>query len=70
MSRDYLMGGEPDVVIQVLDATNLGAQPLSRAAGHRDRPAVVVALNMADLVEKNGDKIDIAALRRAWVVRS
>ena len=44
-SRDYLMSGEPDVVVQ----TGL---------------PVVVALNMADLVEKNGDKIDTDKLSK------
>ena len=59
-SRDYLMSGEPDVVVQVVDATNLY---LALQVIETGLP-VVVALNMADLVEKNGDKIDTDKLSK------
>ena len=57
-SRDYLMSGEPDVVIQVVDATNLERNLYLALQVIETGLPVVVALNMADLVEKNGDKID------------
>ena len=65
VSRDYLMSGEPDVVIQVLDATNLERNLYLALQVIETGLPVVVALNMADLVEKHGDKIDIAALEKS-----
>lgn len=62
VSRDYLMGGEPDVVIQVIDATNLERNLYLALQVIETGVPVVVALNMADLVEKAGDSIDIKAL--------
>ena len=65
VSRDYLMGGEPDVVVQVVDATNLERNLYLALQVIETGLPVVVALNMADLVEKNGDAIDVARLERA-----
>ncbi|MCI7731220.1 ferrous iron transport protein B [Enorma burkinafasonensis] len=64
VSRDYLMGGEPDVVIQLLDATNLERNLYLTLQVIECGLPVVVALNMADLVEKNGDHIDAGALSK------
>ena len=65
VGRDYLMGDEPDAVIQVLDATNLERNLYLALQVIETGLPVVVALNMADLVEKNGDRIDVPALERA-----
>lgn len=65
VSRDYLMGGEPNVVVQVVDATNLERNLYLALQVIETGLPTVVALNMADLVEKSGDKIDTAALERA-----
>ncbi|WP_276867283.1 ferrous iron transport protein B [Enorma massiliensis] len=65
VSRDYLMSGEPDVVIQVVDATNLERNLYLALQVIETGLPVVVALNMADLVEKNGDKIDAEALSKS-----
>ena len=65
VSRDYLMGGEPDVVIQVIDATNLERNLYLALQVVETGLPVVAALNMADLVEKSGDKIDVRALSRS-----
>lgn len=65
VSRDYLMSGEPDVVIQVVDATNLERNLYLALQVIETGVPVVVALNMADLVEKNGDKIDTEALSKS-----
>ncbi|WP_144744172.1 ferrous iron transport protein B [Enorma burkinafasonensis] len=64
VSRDYLMGGEPDVVIQLLDATNLERNLYLALQVIECGLPVVVALNMADLVEKSGDRIDAGALSK------
>ena len=63
-SRDYLMSGEPDVVVQVVDATNLERNLYLALQVIETGLPVVVALNMADLVEKNGDKIDTDRLSK------
>ena len=63
-SRDYLMSGEPDVVVQVVDATNLERNLYLALQVIETGLPVVVALNMADLVEKNGDKIDTDQLSK------
>lgn len=63
-SRDYLMSGEPDVVVQVVDATNLERNLYLALQVIETGLPVLVALNMADLVEKNGDKIDTDKLSK------
>ena len=63
-SRDYLMSGEPDVVVQVVDATNLERNLYLALQVIETGLPVVVTLNMADLVEKNGDKIDTDKLSK------
>ena len=65
VSRDYLMSGEADVVVQVLDATNLERNLYLALQVIEIGLPVVVALNMADLVEKSGDKIDVPALEKS-----
>ena len=65
VSRDYLMSGEPDVVVQVVDATNLERNLYLALQVIETGLPVVVALNMADLVKKNGDAIDVAHLEKA-----
>lgn len=64
VSRDYLMSGEPDAVVQVVDATNLERNLYLALQVIETGVPVVVALNMADLVEKRGDSIDIAKLEK------
>lgn len=65
VSRDYLMGGEADVVIQVIDATSLERNLYLALQVIETGLPVVVALNMVDLVEKSGDAIDTAALEKS-----
>ena len=65
VSRDYLMGGEADVVVQVIDATNLERNLYLATQVIETGLPVVVALNMADLLEKSGDVIDVEALSRS-----
>ena len=62
VSRDYLIEDRPDAVINLVDATNLERNLyLTTQIVNLGLP-VVVALNMADLVKKNGDKINVAKL--------
>lgn len=64
IARDYIKSGEPNAVINVVDATNLERNLfLTTQLLDLDIP-VVVALNMMDVVEKNGEEIDVAKLER------
>ncbi|WP_165055439.1 MULTISPECIES: ferrous iron transporter B [unclassified Adlercreutzia] len=65
VTRDYLMSGNPDVVINLVDATNLERNLYLTTQIINLGLPVVVALNMMDLVEKNGDRIDVAKLSEA-----
>lgn len=62
VTRDYLLDGRPDAVINLVDATNLERNLYLTTQILDLGLPVVIALNMMDLVEKNGDKIDVAAL--------
>lgn len=62
VTRDFLLEGGPDAVINLVDATNLERNLYLTTQIIDLGVPVVVALNMMDLVDKSGDKIDIAAL--------
>ena len=64
VARDYLLDGDPDVVINLIDATNLERKLYLTTQILELGLPVVIALNMMDLVEKNGDKIDVDKLSR------
>lgn len=58
IARNYVLDEKPDCVINIVDATNLERNLyLTTQLLEIDVP-MVVALNMMDAVEKNGDKID------------
>ena len=62
VSRDYILNEKPDCVINIVDATNLERNLyLTTQVLEIDVP-VVVALNMSDVVRKNGDKLDTKML--------
>lgn len=60
VSREYLIGERPDVVVDVVDSTNLERNLYLTSQLLELGVPVVVALNMTDLVKKNGDAIDVA----------
>ncbi len=62
VSRDYLLNGGADVVVNIVDATNLERNLYLTTQILDLGMPVVIALNMMDLVEKNGDKIDVSRL--------
>lgn len=65
ISRNFIVEEKPDCVINIVDATNLERNLyLTTQLLEMDVP-IVVALNMMDVVEKNGDKLDIEKLRAA-----
>jgi ferrous iron transport protein B len=58
ISRNYILDEKPDCVINIVDATNIERNLyLTTQLMEIDVP-VVIALNMIDVVEKEGDKID------------
>ncbi len=62
ISRNFILDEDPDCVINIVDATNLERNLyLTTQLIEMDVP-VVVALNMIDVIEKNGEKIDVEAL--------
>ena len=64
VSRNYILDEKPDVVINVVDATNLERNLyLTTQLLEIDVP-VVVALNMSDVVKKQGNKVDVNDLSR------
>ena len=59
ISRNYIIDEKPDCVINIVDATNLERNLyLTTQLLEIDVP-MVVAINMCDVLEKNGDSIDI-----------
>ncbi len=62
VTRDYLMSGQPDVVVNIVDATNLERNLYLTTQILDLGLPTVIALNMMDLVEKNGDVIDVTEL--------
>ena len=62
VSRNYILEEKPDCVINIVDATNLVRNLyLTTQLLEMDVP-IVVALNMMDSLEKQGDKIDVETL--------
>ena len=65
VARNYLIGERPDAILNIVDATNLERNLYLTLQLLEIGIPVVVALNMMDAVEKNGDEIDQKALARA-----
>lgn len=64
VARNYLINERPDAIINIIDGTNIERNLyLSTQITELGIP-VVIAVNMMDLVEKNGDKIDIRRLSK------
>ncbi len=64
VARDYLINERPDVILNIVDGTNLERNLyLTTQLAELGIP-VVVAINMMDVVRKRGDKIDFDALSR------
>ena len=65
VSRNYLVNEKPDAILNIVDGTNIERNLYLTTQLIELGIPVVVALNMADLVRKNGDQIDLAKLSRA-----
>lgn len=65
VARNYLIGERPDAILNIIDGTNLERNLYLTTQLTELGIPVVVAINMMDVVEKNGDKINTAELSRA-----
>lgn len=64
VARNYLINERPDAILNIIDGTNLERNLYLTTQLTELGIPVVVAINMMDVVKKNGDKIDTAELSR------
>lgn len=64
VARNYLIGERPDGILNIIDGTNLERNLYLTTQLTELGIPVVVAINMMDVVEKNGDKIDVERLSK------
>ena len=62
ISRNFILDEKPDCIINIIDATNLERNLYLTTQLLEIEVPVIIALNMIDVVKKQGDKIDIAIL--------
>ncbi len=65
VARNYLLDEHPDVIINIIDATNIERNLYLTTQLLETGIPVTVAFNMMDIVKKRGDQIDIALLSKA-----
>ena len=65
VARNYLVKEQPDAILNIVDGTNIERNLYLTTQLIELGLPVVVAVNMIDLVRKNGDKIDLAKLGKA-----
>ncbi len=65
VARDYLLNERPDVIINLIDSTNIERNLYLTSQLLETGIPVVAALNMTDILEKRGEAIDIKALKKA-----
>ncbi|MDD6560074.1 MAG: ferrous iron transport protein B [Lactimicrobium massiliense] len=64
VSRNYLVKDKPDVILNIIDGTNLERNLYLTTQLAETGIPMVIAVNMMDLVRKNGDDIDFKGLSR------
>ena len=64
VARNYLIGERPDAILNIIDGTNLERNLYLTTQLTELGIPVVVAINMIDVVKKNGDKINVQELSR------
>ncbi|MCR5055787.1 MAG: ferrous iron transporter B [Clostridia bacterium] len=64
VARNYLIGERPDAILNIIDGTNLERNLYLTTQLTELGIPVVVAVNMMDIVRKNGDRINIEELAR------
>ena len=69
VARNYLIDERPDAILNIVDGTNLDRNLYLTTQLVELGIPVVVAVNMMDLTEKNGDMIDLNALQEKMGVK-
>jgi len=64
VARDYILDNKPDAVIDIIDGSNLERNLYLTTQLLELGIPVVIAVNMMDVVKKNGDRLDTAALSK------
>ena len=64
VARNYLIGERPDAILNIIDGTNLERNLYLTTQLTELGIPVVIAVNMMDIVRKNGDKIDTNQLAK------
>ncbi|MGI6204452.1 MAG: ferrous iron transport protein B [Anaerovoracaceae bacterium] len=64
VSRQYLVSERPDAIIDIIDATNIERNLYLTTQLLELNIPVVIALNMMDIVRRNGDRINIEKLEK------
>ena len=64
VARNYLIGERPDAILNIIDGTNLERNLYLTTQLTELGIPVVIAVNMMDIVRKNGDKIDTNQLSK------
>ena len=64
VARNYLIGQRPDAILNIIDGTNLERNLYLTTQLTELGIPVVIAINMMDVVRKNGDQINVAELSR------
>ena len=64
VARNYLVQEKPDVILNIIDGTNIERNLYLTTQLVEVGLPMVIAINMMDLVRKNGDKIDITKLEK------
>ena len=64
VSRNYLVNDKPDVILNIIDGSNIERNLYLTTQLLEIGIPTVVAVNMMDVVEKNGDKIDVDRLEK------
>ena len=64
VARNYLIGQRPDAILNIIDGTNLERNLYLTTQLTELGIPVVVAINMMDVVRRNGDQINVAELSR------
>ena len=64
VARNYLIGQRPDAILNIIDGTNLERNLYLTTQLTELGIPVVVAINMMDVVRKNGDQINVEELSR------
>ncbi len=64
VARNYLIGERPDAILNIIDGTNLERNLYLTTQLTELGIPVVVAINMMDVVKKNGDRLNTAELSR------